>query len=131
MASFSGKNGVVTIASTDFSAGGSLCVQSFTVNLDLGIEQFSCMGASNNWKSALAGMKSWDATIEASLDSAAGADVTNIAALSAAVAVALDSTDGLSFTGNAFVSSLSATVNAEGRNTLTINLLGDGALSEA
>jgi hypothetical protein len=121
--------GSLILAGTAFDTIGDLCIQSATVSIETDNEQYFCLGS--RWAQSLTGGCKWSVTCEASYDAVRGADIANTVYAGADCAMTLETgTGGMGFTGNVKVSSVSVELGTT-KNTMSLNLIGNGALTEA
>lgn len=123
-----GKDGVVKAGSP--SAVAVADVQSW--NLDVQAESRDTYSMGDEWKGAYTHVKTWSGSVEVYLAT------TGIpAALEAGAAVTLElypggETDGTGYySGDAVITSTAVSEAKDGEAMLTINFMGDGALTQA
>jgi predicted secreted protein len=107
----------------------------WTVNSVQDINDASGFGLSGNWRSNLAGMKGWRASVSGYVLY----DDTGVAP-NADFSASLDSTTGITFTGTVFTgctlvgvgfpTAISVGTGINGNATFSIDIVGDGALTE-
>lgn len=124
MATFSGNNGVVRIASDSIKE-----VMSFTVNQNMEPIDDTVMG--DSWRTHLAGLKTWDGTVECRWDDT---DTAGQGALSIGASVTLDlypeGISGYKLSGLVSVTSISQTQSYDNTTvTRTFTFQGNGALN--
>ena len=129
MASTSGYNGKVKVGANTVGE-----VMSFTVNENMEPIDTTVMGTAGSWRTHLAGLKTWDGTIEVRFDDAdSGQDALDIGA---SVTLELypegDGSGDYKLSGTASVTGVSQTQSYDNTTvTRTFTFQGSGALSQA
>lgn len=106
----------------------ALCISSVTVDVSADTVDYLCMG-DGSWQSAAAATKSWTVSFESALDDTIGVDLANT--IGATGALIFDTVDGLAYNGNAIVTSIGINAPVDDYATVSWEMTGTGALTEA
>ena len=130
MASFSGLGGYVTIDTYDPSAGGDLCIQSWTVNFNVTVEEYPCLNDATGYKQQLVSVDyTSTGTIECSYDSEGGLDIEDLVGSQADIVLYVGTASGIAYEGSGTITSASTSISGA-RNTATINFTSNAAWTE-
>ena len=120
MAAFHGKEGDVTWAGT----GDETIVTSWSLDATADTAEVSGMG--DDWKSYIAGLKDWTATVEVNNDAALFA-LGGLGAAAASLTLTMEGANTIS--GDAILTGISPSQDTGSQGTVSLSFQGTGALS--
>ena len=129
MSVHSGNNGSIKAVTTGGTVAAVGEVKSFDLNINSDLIESSRIG--DSWKGNLAGLKSWDVSMVCNYDPSddAQADLIEGAEVDLALFAASDTSTMETFTGTAFVTSMSISVESTSVVSYNVTLTGDGTLT--
>ena len=121
MAAFHGKDGSITWAGT----GDTTIVTSWSLDATADTAEVSCMG--DDWKSYIAGLKDWTATVEVN-NTAADFALGGLGS-TADLTLDMDGTNDAVATKDAILTGISASQDTGSQGTVSLTFQGTEALS--
>lgn len=127
MATIHGKDADVTV--TGVGSDYVVNAHGWSLDLDFGNEEdtnWDWTGGDIGWRSYIAGLKGWTASVDVYMDDGMDADLLTGGSLALKFYVDLTNTKG--FDGDALVSGISPDVDIDGIEGMTVELQGTGEL---
>lgn len=130
MAKFVCNSGTIEFVTDPVNAISlALCINNVTVDISADTVDFNCMGDTGNWANSASATKSWTVSFETALDDTIGVDLADTIGVTGALT--FDTVDGLAYSGNAIINSISINAPVDDFATVSWEATGTGALTEA
>ena len=128
MAAYHGKRGVVTFTNLTFEMI-SWTIEATADVVEVTVMNAAAVAAATHWKEYLAGFKDWTATCNVILP-VAGIASTLGTELGSEAALAIETTDGKLYTGNAICIGIGMASGTDAAGTATLSFQGTDQLEE-